>query len=78
MDPDVQLPRIVPPETPHLTVIVMLDPVCTMLFVALCSLEASLSRSNNEESDQYTATIFALDVPVFIIVMSVLFLVEPT
>jgi len=69
---------MVPPETPHLTVIVMLDCAYTLLFVALCSLEVSLWRSNKDESDQYTATIFALDVPVFIIVISVLFLVEPT
>lgn len=69
---------MVPPETPHLTVIVMLDSAFSMVFVALCSLLVSLSRSNNDESDQYTAAIFALVVPVFIIVMSVLFLVEPT
>jgi len=71
---------IIPSETPHLTVIVMLDSALTMPVEGdnVYSSVFSLARAENDELDQYTATIFALDVPVFLMTISVLFLVEST
>lgn len=71
---------IIPPETPHLTVIVMLDSALTMPVEGdnVYSSVFSLARAENDELDQYTLTIFALDVPVFLRVISVLLFVEPT
>lgn len=71
---------IVPPETPHLTVIVMLDSALTMAVRGSNTYSSvfSLARAENDELDQYTLTIFALDVPVFLMVISVLLFVELT
>lgn len=71
---------MVPNGTPHLTVIDMLDSALTTPVAGanVYSLVASLARLEKDELDQYTATIFALAVPVFLMVISVLFLVEPT
>ncbi len=71
---------IIPPETPHLTVIVMLDSALTMPDEGdnVYSSVFSLARAENDELDQYAATIFALDVPVFLMTISVLLFVEPT
>lgn len=71
---------IIPPETPHLTVIVMLDSALTMPVEGdnVYSSVFSLARAENDELDQYTLTIFALDVPVFLRVISVLLFVELT
>ena len=71
---------IIPSETPHLTVIVMLDSALTMPVEGdnVYSSVFSLARAENDELDQYTATIFALDVPVFLMTISVLLFVEPT
>lgn len=71
---------IIPPETPHLTVIVMLDSALTIPVEGdnVYSSVFSLARAENDELDQYTLTIFALDVPVFLMVISVLLFVELT
>jgi len=71
---------IIPPETPHLTVIVMLDSALTMAVRGSNTYSSvfSLARAENDELDQYTLTIFALDVPVFLRVISVLLFVELT
>ena len=71
---------IIPPETPHLTVIVMLESTLTMPVEGdnVYSSVFSLARAENDELDQYTLTIFALDVPVFLMVISVLLFVELT
>jgi hypothetical protein len=60
---------------PHVMVIVMESSALTtpVLGVMVYSLVPILARAEDDELDQYTAAIFALDDPVFLSVISVLF-----
>ena len=69
MFPDVHVLSVTtPPEVPHLTTIVMEDSASTtpVVGVIVYSLVPILARADNDELDQYTATIFALDDPSFL------------